>query len=79
MDIYLTTVLCIVVLYNLALIAWEYLIHRHLTKLEEKQSNMQVGYKQMSERIGYLEETVFDLHRKVKTAQQKDKTVRKKQ
>jgi hypothetical protein len=60
-----------------------------LTKLEEKQNNMQIGYKQMSERIsyleetvnvvGYLEETVFDLHRKVKTAQQKDKTVRKKQ
>jgi hypothetical protein len=78
MDAFMIAAICIVLLYNLATIAWEYLIHRQLTKLEEKNANMQIGFKQMSERVGYLEESVFELTRKVKQDQNKSKVVRKK-
>lgn len=79
MDSLLTIVLVFLFLYNIAAIAWEYLIHRQLTKLEEKQANMQVGFKQMSERLAWVEETVYEINRKNAVSPQKTKIVRKKQ
>lgn len=79
MDALLTAVLVIILLYNLTAIAWEYMMHRQLTALERKQANMQIGNAQMSDRIAWLEECVFELNRKAVKSQTKEKIVRKKQ